>query len=67
MYNKLVLFYMQEETMPGCTDGVALQNAVRYFRCPPGKAYFCLLSCLVDEDSFILEKMGSPCKVLILE
>eukprot|EP00731_Ephydatia_muelleri_P006612 Em0003g860a len=47
-----------EDAMPGCTDGVALHNMVRYFKCPPSRAYFCLLSCLVDEQSFLLERMG---------
>ena len=49
--------------MPGCTDGVALHNMVRYFKCPPSRAYFCLLSCLVDEQSFLLEQMGGSRKI----
>ena len=33
--------------MDGCTDGVWLQNGVRYFDCPPNKGYFCMLEQLV--------------------
>ena len=50
---------LQDEAMSGCTDGLSLHNMVRYFRCPPGRAYFCLLSCLENEKSFIFERMGS--------
>ena len=39
--------------MDGCTDGVWLQNGVRYFDCPPNKGYFCLLEQLVPDQRFM--------------
>ena len=39
--------------MAECTDGVWLQNGVRYFDCPPKKGYFCLLEQLVPDQRFM--------------